>query len=101
MRLLAIVHAVYYLLTGMWPLVHIRSFLDVTGPKTDLWLVRTVGLLVTAIGLAIGVAAWRGSFGAETIVLAIAAAVGLSIVDAVYVARRIISPIYLIDAAAE
>ena len=94
---LAIAHAIYYLLTGLWPLVHIRSFLAVTGPKTDLWLVRTVGVLVSAIGLAIAVAAWRGSFGAEIIMLAIAAAAGLTGIDVVYVARRVIAPIYLID----
>ena len=37
----------YYAITGVWPLVHMRSFEAVTGPKQDHWLVHTVaGLLV-------------------------------------------------------
>ncbi|HEX3773341.1 MAG TPA: hypothetical protein VHV51_02695 [Polyangiaceae bacterium] len=43
----------YFVATGLWPLLHMRSFLSVTGPKTDLWLVRSFGLLVTAVGLAL------------------------------------------------
>lgn len=38
----------YYLMTGIWPLLHIRSFVWMTGPKTDRWLVKAVGGLVTA-----------------------------------------------------
>src|SRR4051794_41935238 len=40
----------YYTLTGLWPLVHMASFEAVTGPKTDDWLVRMVGLLAAVIG---------------------------------------------------
>lgn len=32
-------------------MVHMPSFLWVTGPKSDLWLVDTVSLLISAIGL--------------------------------------------------
>jgi hypothetical protein len=46
----ATTQAAYYLMTGLWPLFHRRSFEAVTGPKTDYWLVRTVGVLVAAIG---------------------------------------------------
>jgi hypothetical protein len=100
----------YYLATGVWPLVSIESFQMVTGPKTDHlvtgreadhWLVMTVGVLVTAIGLTLLVAAWRRRCPPEVAVLAVASAVGLTAIDAVYVARRVIAPIYLADAAAE
>jgi hypothetical protein len=33
-----------------------RSFLAVTGPKTDLWLVKSVGILIAVIGAALVVA---------------------------------------------
>ena len=52
MSLIAIVagaQAVYYILTGVWPLVHIRSFMAVTGPKTDLWLARTTGAAISPL----------------------------------------------------
>ncbi|VTR52312.1 Uncharacterised protein [Sphingobacterium thalpophilum] len=45
------IQGIYYCLTGIWPVIHISSFMAVTGPKTDLWLVKMVGLLSLAIGL--------------------------------------------------
>ena len=47
---LPVVQGVYFLLTGVWPLLSIRTFEAVTGPKVDRWLVKTVGLLVAVIG---------------------------------------------------
>jgi hypothetical protein len=41
----------YYLATGLWPIVHYRSFELLSGHKRERWLVRTVGLLAAAIGL--------------------------------------------------
>src|SRR5690606_20918492 len=79
-----------------------ESFLAVTGPKVDLWLVVTVGVLVGAIGLGLLVAAWAGrGIAAEIIVIALAAAVGLIGIDVAYVAIGRIGPIYLMDAAAQ
>lgn len=43
--------AVYYFVTGAWVLVHLQSFMAVTGPKTDLWLVKIVGLLILPYSL--------------------------------------------------
>jgi hypothetical protein len=100
----------YYLLTGVWPLVSIRTFQLVTGPKTDHqptgleadhWLVMTVGVLVTAIAVALLTAAWRRSTQLEIAVLAIGSALGLTAIDVIYVARQVIAPIYLVDAAVE
>ena len=45
-RRLLFAEGVYFFLTGVWPVVHLPSFIAVTGPKRDLWLVRTVGLLI-------------------------------------------------------
>jgi hypothetical protein len=36
-------YAPYLLATGVWSLVHRRSFERVTGPKEDYWLVQAVG----------------------------------------------------------
>jgi hypothetical protein len=44
------IQGVYYLLTGLWPLVHFASFEALSGRKRDRWLVRTVGLLAAVIG---------------------------------------------------
>jgi hypothetical protein len=100
----------YYLVTGVWPIVHIRSFKLVTGEKTDNlptgldadhWLVMTVSMLITAIAVTLLLAAWRRSQSLEMGLLALSAAVGLTIIDVVYTARRVILPIYLLDAVIE
>jgi hypothetical protein len=93
--------APYSILTGLWPWVHLPSFLQVTGPKTDLWLVQTVGLLVTAVGAALAVATWRRERTWSVVILALGSAAALLFVDVYFVARGAISAIYLLDAAAQ
>jgi len=98
---LAAVQAVYFGITGIWPILHMSSFLAVTGPKHDLWLVRAVGLLIVVVALPLALAAWRGTVAIEVFALAVASSVALGIIDVVYVARGTIRKIYLADAAAE
>jgi hypothetical protein len=94
--------AVYYVLTGLWPLVHLPSFEAVTGPKADDWLVHMVGLLAVAIGAALGAAAARNRVRTpEVTTLAGAAAVAFAGIDIWYGLSGQIRPIYLADAAVE
>ena len=95
------IQACYYVATGVWPLLHRRSFEAVTGPKVDFWLVRTVGVTVAAIGVGLALSTGRGRLSEELRVTAVLAAAGLGAIDTVYVARRRISPVYLLDAVAE
>jgi len=101
--LLAMVQGIYYLITGIWPLLHLPSFEKVSGPKTDKWLVRTVGVLITAIGAVLCLAAARRKPLAEPEIptLAVGSAAGLTAIDVIYVAKGRISPIYLLDALLE
>jgi hypothetical protein len=101
LTLLAWAQAIYYVVTGVWPLVHMPSFLAVTGPKNDLWLVKTVGVLIVCIGLSLGAAARRDAISLETMILAVSSAIALAGVDINYVARKVIPPIYLLDAVPE
>jgi hypothetical protein len=98
---LALIQGGFYLATGVWPLLDIDSFQAVTGPKTDLWLVRTVGVLVGVIGLVLLFAWRRDRVTEEIIMLAAGSALGLAAIDIIYVISRTISPVYLADAAAE
>ena len=97
----ALVQGIYFLITGIWPLISMRTFLAVTGPKTDLWLVKTVGLILAVIGAVLLYAQLTAAVNAPVIFLAIGAAASLVIIEIVYVLKRVISPIYLGDAAAE
>ena len=101
-KYLALGQAVYYIATGVWGLVDIRSFQAVTGPKVDTWLVKTVSALVIAIGGALGLAGRSGRSGSpEIVLLAAGSAAGLAGVDLYYVAKKRISPVYLLDALGE
>jgi hypothetical protein len=97
----ALVQGLYFLITGIWPLVSMRTFLAVTGPKTDLWLVKTVGLILTVIGAVLTYAQLTAAINPPVIALAIGAAASLILVEIVYVVKRVISPIYLGDALVE
>jgi hypothetical protein len=92
---------VYFLLTGVWPLVHMPSFLWVTGDKTDLWLVETVSVLVIAMGVGLLTASYAPLPQAPVGWMAITAAAGLAIIEIVHVTRGTILPIYLADAVVE
>jgi hypothetical protein len=93
------IQGIYYLATGLWPLISIRTFQMVTGPKHDLWLVNTVGVLVAVIGSALILGASDQSASISNILLAIGCAFGLAGIDVVYVVRQLIAPVYLWDAA--
>jgi hypothetical protein len=97
----AILQGSYYLITGLWALVHIESFQKITGPKTDIWLVKTVGLLLAVIGAALLLAAYRQQFDPALILTAMGSAAALMAIELVYVAKRTISRVYLLDAAVE
>ena len=98
---LARLQAIFYIVTGVWPFVSIRSFEAVTGPKVDRWLVKTVGALVTVIGAALALASRRKQLAPELVVVAAGSAAALAAIDTVYVAKRRISPVYLLDAVTE
>jgi len=97
----ALVQGIYFFITGIWPLFSMNTFLKVTGPKTDLWLVKTVGVILAVIGAVLLIAQLNAEINTSIIVLAIGSALGLAVIEFIYVAKRVISPIYLGDAIVE
>ncbi|HYF38590.1 MAG TPA: hypothetical protein VD930_02795 [Gemmatimonadales bacterium] len=98
---LALFQGLFYVATGIWPLIDIVSFQIVTGPKTDLWLVRTVGVLVAVIGAVLIAASRARRITPEIALLAVGAALGLAAIDLRYALSGRISAVYLADAVAE
>lgn len=99
---LCYVQGIYFAVTGLWPIFHIDSFIVVTGPKTDLWLVRAVGVQVIAIAACLLTAAAARKIDAAVAVLGISSAAGFALIDIYYAYfRDRISNIYLADAAAQ
>ena len=97
-RKLLLAQGIFYLLTGIWPLLHIESFVLVTGPKTDIWLVKMVGLLSTAIALSI---LSQLAQKQRPLLLSISTAISFFAIDLYYTISGTISKIYLADAAVE
>ncbi|MDP8951128.1 MAG: hypothetical protein M3N18_02625 [Actinomycetota bacterium] len=98
---LSVAQGLYYVATALWSLFSIGTFQKVTGPKTDIWLVKTVGVLVAAIGGALGVAGYRRMETPEIVLLGAGSAAGLAGIDAYYAGKRRISAVYGLDALAE
>lgn len=99
--LIARIQGWFYLFSGAWPLLHRDSFEAVTGPKTDFWLVRTVGLLLCVSGGVMLLAARARRVTREIALLGVLQAAALLVVDLVCVFEPRTTPIYLLDAMAE
>lgn len=94
------VHGGFNIVGGLWPLLHLRSFEAVFGPKYDRWLEYTVAGLLTGLGWA----QWRAATPTDwphARRIGIATAATLLAVDVVYVPRGRIRWTYLLDAAEE
>jgi hypothetical protein len=98
---IACLQGAYYFVTGLWSLVHIESFQKVTGRKTDLWLVKTVGALLVVIGSGLLFAAWTLRIDPALAVIAMGSAASLLAIELFYVSGRVIGRIYLADAIVE
>ncbi|GAA2030858.1 hypothetical protein GCM10009740_20740 [Terrabacter terrae] len=100
MRRLAQAQGVFNVVSGVWPLVSMRTFEAVYGPKNDRWLVHTVAGLLTTVGCA-------QLLSRNPVQLRVARVVGIGTaatlltIDAVYVPKRRISRMYLQDAVCE
>ena len=95
MRIAPTAQGVFYIATGLWPILHLRSFLRVTGPKRDTWLVQTLGGLIAVVGAAL----LADQHDSKT--LGIGSALTLAAADVVFAGKGRISPVYFADAAAE
>jgi hypothetical protein len=101
LKLLTICHATYILITAIWPIVDIESFMLVTGPKTDIWLVKTVGALLIPVGLTMLCLFYISKDHSSLILLATGTAIAFMIIDIYYAVNDVISDIYLLDAGFE
>lgn len=81
--------------------MHITSFLVVTGPKEDLWLVQTVGVLIAVIGATLLAAVLLDELHLTIRILAVGSAAAFIGVDVVFWLQGAIGPVYLLDAVAQ
>lgn len=91
-------HAAYYIVGSIWPLVSGRTFEWVTGKKQDMWLVKTVALLLCTVGAGVGSAGVKNRITPEITGIAAGSAASLAMIDIINVGRGRISKVYLLDA---
>ncbi len=95
----AFVQGAYFFLLGLWPLIHINSFIDVTAIKSDFWMAKTIGLLLSVIGLVL-LYAWYHLQNANSLVLlGMASNVVLVGMESYYFSIGVLPTIYLVDTA--
>ncbi len=104
------IQGVYYLVLGVWSMVSVEAVhrVLIRGPEhaaidheAGRWLILAVGVLLTAISFALLTAAMRNRRTIEITCLAVGIALGLTIIDVVYVSREAISGVVLVDATVE
>jgi hypothetical protein len=100
-KALLIIQITYYYLTALWPLIHIRSFILVSGPKDDLWLVKTVSVLLLAVCNTLLAVLLLNNCNIYAGVLAMNVCCGFIIIEIHYVRKGTISPVYLLDAVVQ
>lgn len=98
---LARAHGLFNLVTGIWPILHMRSFEAVSGSKTDRWLVRCVGALLASNGVVQLAAGSSPDALAQARRVGIGTALALAGIDLTYAPTGRISRIYLLDAAVQ
>jgi hypothetical protein len=92
---------IYFILSGIWPVIDINSFMAVTCPKTDLWLVKTLGVIFFCEGVCFVLGGMRKEGGLPIVVLSFINAIAIIFIDCYYVFKGTICPVYLADAAVE
>jgi hypothetical protein len=91
----------YTFLTALWPIVHINSFMWISGYKNDVWLVKTVGVCLMAISVCLLTSIFSKGSILPIAALALFTAVGLAYVDFYYALNNVIRKIYMADGIVE
>lgn len=100
-RLVLFGQGIYYILTGLWPILSPETFMIVTGPKSEIFLLHTVGALAAAAGLGLTAAAVRRQFTPEIYIFSAGMASAFAAIDIIYYALGRLWAVYLLDALAE
>ena len=100
-HLLLIVQGGYTLLTALWGILDIDSFMAVTGPKADVWLVKTVSVVLVAVGLCLISHRFVAGHPVPALLLGLGCSIGLGFIDVYYYLKNDIRWVYLLDAGVE
>ena len=94
-RILLGIQCIYTFITAVWSLVDIESFMLVTGYKTDIWLVKTVGAILVSISVCMATHLFIKTDHLPVMILGILSSIG-DIISNVYLADGLAQILFLI-----
>lgn len=95
-----ILQGMYIFVTALWALVDIKSFMIITGPKTDIWLVKTVAVLLISISMFFLMSSAK-SEDLRVCFTAFVLSFGLAYIDFFYSLNKTIRWVYALDGIIE
>jgi hypothetical protein len=96
-RIIIWVQGIYILVTATWPIVDIKSFMMVTGYKTDVWLVKTVGALLIPVAVCLMSFLFIPTDKRPAFILGSLTCIAFICIDFYYALTDVISNIYMAD----
>jgi len=99
-RVVLVLQGIYILLTALWALADIKSFMFITGPKTDIWLVKTVAVSLISISLFFLLSSTKREERAVSFI-AFVFSFGFAYIDFFYSLNKTIRWVYAIDGIVE
>lgn len=87
-----------FIVSGLWPVVHLKSFEAATGPKREGWLVKALGLVLASVGAGLALAATRRRVSDEAALVGALSSTALAAIDLRYAGTHRISRVYFVDA---
>jgi len=96
-KIFPLIQAAYFFVTAVWPLIDITSFLAVTGYKREVWLVKTVGVLLLPYCLILLHLAFSDKKNFIMAIAIILCCLSLAIVEIYYYFKGVIKWVYCID----
>jgi peptidoglycan/LPS O-acetylase OafA/YrhL len=100
-RRVLVVQGCYYLLTGIWPLVHFNSFADAVALAINPFQAQVFGAVIAVVGGSLIEAGRRGPPAAATTALGIAVAGAIAMVSLLWLPRQSATSALWIDLAIE
>src|SRR5262245_48411724 len=91
LRIAPLSQGIFYIGSGLWPIVHFPSFERVTGPRYDRRLMKALGGLTAVLGAALVAGAFERKSSKAVRILGIGSAIALAAADVVAIARKRVS----------
>lgn len=96
-----LVQGVFFIATGLWPVVHLQSFERLARTNVEGWKVKALGGVIALVGATLVAASLKRRDDTAVRVLGVGSALALALTDLFFASKKRGVPIYLADAAVQ